>query len=168
MAARGSTTQRGRGRTTPRKPARTGGQEKPARGSGKTRAIRAESAPAAGGVGSIQALALELFIGSLAAYLAQARPLQVEEMEAMACQIGSALALLHTTLRVVHTNVNPAHVLWQPLRHRAALIDFAMSENIVAERPSHTVYGDKVYRAPELWTFRGPEDRAVLQPAIDV
>lgn len=58
-------------------------------------------------------------------------PLRIAEFLEIAVQLAEALARLHGA-RVVHRDVNPHNVIWDPESRRATLIDFAIATTLSA------------------------------------
>jgi hypothetical protein len=100
-------------------------------------------------------MALPLVQGGVTSALKRDR--SPDTVDAMVIQIGKAVFYLHQAL-VLHLDIKPGNVLWDPFRANAYLIDFGMSEysdsDGVAITAAHQRYTTAVYRAPELWASK--------------
>ena len=97
------------------------------------------------------------------------KPLTGLAFEAAILQMSTALAHLHSTLKIVHLSVNLKNALWEPDKQRLYLIDFGKSEIIhpSAEEDKRFIgpVGEAEYRAPELWHERIPAK--AIRPCVD-
>ncbi len=82
-------------------------------------------------------------------------------------QVTAALAYLGQ-LNVVHADIKPRNVMFQPIDAKVAVVDFNIAEDISkAFVPKH-MYTSPQYRAPELFVNEvGRIPRCLITPAID-
>ena len=98
-------------------------------------------------------------------------PLTGQAFEAAILQMSTALAHLHSALKIVHMAVNLKNVLWEPDKQHLWLIDFGKSEIIHPSADEHKSkfllgpVGEAEYRAPELWYERIPVQ--AIRPGVD-
>jgi len=97
-------------------------------------------------------MALEDFGGESLARLLGHRRLTVREVLDAALQLVDALAEAHAQ-HVVHKDINPSNVVWNPETHRLKLIDFGIATRLSRENPvmrsPEVLEGTLAYMSPE-------------------
>lgn len=111
--------------------------------------------------------------GSLRRHINGKRPVNIE---AVALQLGWGLWHLHSR-GILHLDVKPGNLLWDPMAERLSIIDFGCSERFNPQLGYVTELSDPEcaevvtaqYRAPELWLDAPmPVPPRLLCPATDV
>ena len=111
--------------------------------------------------------------GSLRAHIAGKSSINAE---AVALQLGWGLWHLHEC-GILHLDVKPGNLLWNPVLERLVIVDFGCSERFnpglgyvtALSNPECEELVTPWYRAPELWLDRAvPLPPRLLRPAIDV
>jgi predicted ATPase/signal transduction histidine kinase/tRNA A-37 threonylcarbamoyl transferase component Bud32 len=70
----------------------------------------------------------------------------------IAIQIGQALGSIHQQ-NIIHKDINPANILWNPQQHSSKIIDFGLASTLSRENPeirnSNILEGTLAYISPE-------------------
>jgi serine/threonine-protein kinase len=103
--------------------------------------------------GDLAYLVMPLVDGvSLAQRLAKEGPLPLKEVRGLLEQVGGALGFAHER-GVIHRDVKPANILWEPANRRWLITDFGIARRIVDGAEAITVdgavLGTPAYMAPE-------------------
>jgi serine/threonine-protein kinase len=116
-----------------------------------------------GQVRGVAFLSMELLAGhDLTRWSTPARRLPEAAVLEIAEQLAEALAYAHRH-GVVHRDVKPANVLFDPAARRAVLTDFGLARGPDAEATkSGTMLGSPAYMAPELLAGASPDARSDL------
>jgi eukaryotic-like serine/threonine-protein kinase len=116
-----------------------------------------------GEVGDCSFVIMELLPGdTLARYTAAPRLLPEALVLQLAATLSEALAYAHRQ-GVVHRDVKPANVIFDPATHRATLTDFGLARAADAEASRSGVFmGSPLYMAPELLAGQPPDARSDL------
>jgi eukaryotic-like serine/threonine-protein kinase len=116
-----------------------------------------------GEVGDCSFVIMELLPGdTLARYTEAARLLPEALVLQLAANLSEALAYAHRQ-GVVHRDVKPANVIFDPATQRATLTDFGLARAADAEASRSGVFiGSPLYMAPELLAGQPPDARSDL------
>lgn len=116
-----------------------------------------------GEVGAHVFVVMELLAGSdLARYARRGRLLPEAAVLEIAAQLAEALAYAHRQ-GVVHRDVKPANVIFDPASRRAVLTDFGLARGPDAQATrSGVMLGSPTYMAPELLAGASPDGRSDL------
>lgn len=116
-----------------------------------------------GEVGTCTFVIMELLAGDTLARYTQAPRLLPEALVLrLAADLASALAYAHRQ-GVVHRDVKPANVIFDPATQRATLTDFGLARAADAEASRSGVFiGSPLYMAPELLAGQPPDARSDL------
>jgi eukaryotic-like serine/threonine-protein kinase len=116
-----------------------------------------------GEVGACTFVIMELLAGDTLARYTQAPRLLPEALVLrLAADLASALAYAHRQ-GVVHRDVKPANVIFDPATQRATLTDFGLARAADAEASRSGVFmGSPLYMAPELLAGQPPDARSDL------
>jgi tetratricopeptide (TPR) repeat protein len=89
---------------------------------------------------------------SLAQRIAEEGPLPLDTVKALVAQVGGALAFAHER-GIIHRDVKPANILWEPANHRWLITDFGIARHVQPTGDDITsvgaVIGTPAYMAPE-------------------
>ena len=116
-----------------------------------------------GEVGGCSFVIMELLQGdTLTRYTTAPRLLPEALVLQLAANLAEALAHAHRQ-GVVHRDVKPANVIFDPATHRATLTDFGLARAADAEASRSGVFmGSPLYMAPELLAGQPPDARSDL------
>ena len=103
--------------------------------------------------GDLAYLVMPLVDGvSLAYRIAEEGRLPLDEVKALIVQVGGALAFAHGR-GIIHRDVKPANILWEPANHRWLITDFGIARPMERSGDDITtvggVIGTPAYMAPE-------------------
>ncbi len=95
---------------------------------------------------------LEDFGGESLAYWLTRRSLALTEVLTLGIQIAASLGQVHQQ-QVIHKDINPANIVWNPTTGQLKLIDFGIASRISRETPTlrnpHVLEGTLAYMSPE-------------------
>ena len=116
-----------------------------------------------GEIGACTFMIMELLAGNtLEQYTQPPHPLPEALVLQLAADLASALAYAHRQ-GVVHRDVKPANVMFDPATQRATLTDFGLARAADAEASRSGVFmGSPLYMAPELLAGQPPDARSDL------
>ncbi len=97
-------------------------------------------------------IVLEDFGGiSLSDYL-QTQHFSVEKFLPLGIKISEALGQIHAA-QIIHKDINPSNIVWNPTTNEIKIIDFGISSRIVisanGSQPTPTLEGTMIYMSPE-------------------
>jgi predicted ATPase/class 3 adenylate cyclase/GAF domain-containing protein len=98
------------------------------------------------------AIVLEDFGGiSLSDYL-QTQHFTVEKFLPLGIKISEAIGQIHAA-QIIHKDINPSNIVWNPATNEIKIIDFGISSRIVistnGSKPTPTLEGTMIYMSPE-------------------
>lgn len=71
-----------------------------------------------------------------------------------------AIAYIHTK-GIVHRDIKPNNILWDPESHAVKLCDFGSAKFLIKGKPNVCYIGSRPYRAPELFFGNTQYSRAI-------
>jgi hypothetical protein len=90
--------------------------------------------------------------GTVSRCVREGGPLPDVDFDAFSLQLGAGLCHMHS-VGLLHLDVKPSNILWQPSDRRAYIIDMGTAEKfpVALDRSGSIVYYTPAYRPPELW-----------------
>ncbi len=102
--------------------------------------------------GNCPVILMEDFGGKSLAECLENKPLQLDELLDIAAQVTDILGKIHAH-GIIHKDINPTNIVWNPENHRLTIIDFGISsklsrENLTLKTPDQLA-GTLSYISPE-------------------
>ena len=120
-----------------------------------TRSLRLEGVIKVYGIETYQntlVMFLEDFSGESLKHWLRERSLSLEEVLTLGMQLTEILGQVHQQ-QVIHKDINPANIVWNPATGQLKLIDFGIASRITRETPTlrspHVLEGTLAYMSPE-------------------
>lgn len=90
--------------------------------------------------------------GNVSRCVREGGPLPDVDFDAFSLQLGAGLCHMHS-VGLLHLDVKPSNILWQPSDRRAYIIDMGTAEEfpVPLDRSGSSLYYTPAYRPPELW-----------------